>query len=96
MWANRVELIEMEEILVYYAPWCGDCRVAKRVFEEHDIQYRMVNIDEDKAAQQKVQEINGGYKSIPTILFPSGAVVVEPTGPELITKLREEGLIPAG
>jgi mycoredoxin len=83
----------MDEILVYYAPWCGDCRVAKRIFEQHDLQYRLVNIDDDKVARQKVQEINGGYRSIPTILFPSGTVVVEPTGPELILALRQEGLI---
>jgi mycoredoxin len=83
----------MDEILVYYAPWCGDCRVAKRIFEQHDLQYCLVNIDDDKVARQKVQEINGGYRSIPTILFPSGTVVVEPTGPELILALRQEGLI---
>ena len=85
----------MDEILVYYAPWCGDCRVAKRIFEQYDIPYRLVDIDQDKEARQKVQEINGGYRSIPTIVLPSGKVVVEPTGPELILALRAEGLVPA-
>jgi mycoredoxin len=85
----------MDEILVYYAPWCGDCRVAKRVFEKYDLDYRLVNVDEDMDAQRKVQEISGGYRSIPTIVFPSGKVVVEPTAPDLIVALREEGMIPA-
>jgi mycoredoxin len=85
----------MDEILVYYAPWCGDCRVVKRVFEQYDLPYRLVNVDDDMEAQRKVQEINNGYRSIPTILFPSGRVVVEPTGPQLILTLRDEGLIPA-
>jgi glutaredoxin len=85
----------MEEILVYYAPWCGDCRVAKRVFEQYQIQYRLVNIEDDAEARRRVQEINGGYRSIPTIIFPSGTVVVEPSGPQLVATLRDEGLIAA-
>jgi glutaredoxin len=85
----------MEEIMVYYAPWCGDCRVAKRVFEQYQIQYRLVNIEDDAEARRRVQEINGGYRSIPTIIFPSGTVVVEPTGPQLVATLRSEGLIAA-
>jgi mycoredoxin len=84
----------MDEILVYSAPWCGDCRVAKRIFEEYGLDYKLVNVDNDMEAQRRVQEINNGYRSIPTILFPSGRVVVEPTGPELILALRDEGLIP--
>jgi mycoredoxin len=82
----------MDDVLVYYAPWCGDCRVAKRVFDAHRIPYRLVDIETDPEAQRRVQEINGGYKSVPTIVFPSGTVVVEPTGPELLGVLRKEGL----
>lgn len=85
----------MEEVLIYYAPWCGDCHVAKRVFEEHGVPYRLVDIETDREAQRKVQEINDGYKSVPTIVFPSGTIVVEPTGPELIGVLRKEGLATA-
>ena len=83
----------MSEVVIYYTPWCGDCRVAKRVFAQNDIDYQMINIEDDVDAQRKVQEINGGYKSVPTIIFPSGAVIVEPSAVELTVALKREGLL---
>ncbi|MEA2647040.1 MAG: mycoredoxin [Chloroflexota bacterium] len=85
----------MEKIRIYYAPWCGECRLARRIFEEHNLEYELIDIDNNPEAQRVVQEINNGYKSVPTILFPSGGVVVEPNAPELISALRREGLIAA-
>jgi mycoredoxin len=36
-----------------------------------------------------VQQVNGGYKSVPTIVFPDGSVLVEPPGAVLDKKLNE-------
>lgn len=85
----------MEKIKIYYAPWCGECRLARRIFEEHNLDYELIDIDGNPEAQRVVQAINHGYQSVPTILFPSGQVVVEPNGPQLLQALRQEGLIPA-
>jgi mycoredoxin len=34
-----------------------------------------------------VQEVNGGYRSVPTIVFPDGSVLVEPSNARLEEKL---------
>jgi mycoredoxin len=37
--------------------------------------------------------VNGGYKSVPTIVFPDGSVLVEPSNAALEKKLGEDGLV---
>jgi mycoredoxin len=64
-------------------PWCGDCRRAKRWFDAHGIPYDSINIDRDTQAAAYVMQINGGMRSVPTIVFPDGSVLVEPGHREL-------------
>lgn len=70
-------------ITVYATQWCGDCRLAKRVLDEQGSEYEWIDIDFDPAAAEIVQKLNGGYRTVPTILFPDGRVLVEPTREEL-------------
>ena len=37
---------EQETIKMYATTWCGDCRMAKRWFDTHDIAYDYINIEE--------------------------------------------------
>ena len=73
-------------IKIYATTWCGDCRMAKRWFDSHSIPYEYINIEEDDKAAEFVTHINGGYRSVPTIVFPDGSVLVEPSPRELATK----------
>jgi mycoredoxin len=80
-------------LTMFTTRWCGDCRLAQRVLDRHGIDYQMVDITEDATARRYVEEINGGYRSVPTIVFPSLKVIVEPTEGELESSLRSEGLL---
>lgn len=82
-----------EKIIIYGTPWCGDTRRAKTVFEEYKVDYEWINIDKDKASEEKVKEINKGFRSVPTIIFPDGSILVEPSNETLIGKFFELGLI---
>jgi mycoredoxin len=82
-------------IVMYSTTWCGDCRRAKRVFDQLDVDYREVNIDADEAAAQYVVEVNNGSRSVPTIIFPDGDVLVEPSNAALTQKLVDAGLVGA-
>ena len=73
-------------IKIYVTTWCGDCRMARRWFDAHGIPYEYINIEEDAKASEFVTRVNGGYRSVPTIVFPDGSVMVEPTPRELATK----------
>jgi mycoredoxin len=70
-------------ITVYAAPWCGDCRRATRWFDTHGIPYEYINIDDDARAAAHVLRLNDGMRSVPTIVFPDGSVLVEPSAQEL-------------
>jgi mycoredoxin len=74
-------------IILYGTPWCGDCRRSRRFLESEGIPYRYIDIDLDAAAAAEVERINEGYRSVPTIVFPDGSVLVEPSNRELAGKL---------
>jgi glutaredoxin-like protein len=81
------------DITMYGADWCGDCRRSKRLFEELDIQVNHIDVEVDESAAAKVQEINGGAKSIPVIVFSDGTHLTEPSDNDLKAKLASLGII---
>jgi mycoredoxin len=76
-----------QEIVIYGTSWCGDCIRARCFFNRNGISYHWVNIDDDKAGEHLVMRINHGMRSVPTVLFPNGDVLVEPSNAELKQKL---------
>ena len=77
---------EEQTIKMYVTTWCGDCRMAKRWFDAHGIAYESINIEEDAKAAEYVARVNRGYRSVPTIVFPDGTILVEPGPRELASK----------
>ena len=75
---------------MYGTRWCWDCRRARRWLEKHGIPYQWVNIDQDKKAEGYVKGINQGMRSVPTIVFPDGSILVEPSNDDLGNKLSIE------
>src|SRR5579875_538399 len=73
-------------ITMYATTWCGDCRMAKRWFDSHGIAYNYIDIEKDEQAAETVMRLNGGMRSVPTIVFPDGSVLVEPSARELAAK----------
>ena len=81
------------EITMYSADWCGDCRRSKRLMDELNVAYTIIDVENDKAAAAKVQEINGGAQSIPVIVFADGTHLTEPSDIALKAKLTSLGII---
>lgn len=80
-------------ITMYGAEWCGDCRRSKRLLEELDIKFDYIKTDEVEGAVDRVLEYNNGAQSIPVIVFPDGTHLTEPSDPALRQKLVELGLV---
>ena len=79
--------MEQQRITVYGTDWCGDCRRSKLFLDTHGVGYDWIDIEQDAEASLKVMEINGGYRSVPTIVFADGSVLVEPTNADLAQQL---------
>lgn len=76
-----------EGIVIYGTTWCGDSRRARRLMDENNVAYTWVDIDKDMEGRKYVESVNRGYRSVPTILFPDGSLLVEPSTGELKNKL---------
>ncbi len=76
-----------DELSVYGAPWCPDCRRTKKFLAEHRISYRWVDIDEDPAGLREVEKVQDGGRTIPMVVLTNGDVLVEPDDRELATAL---------
>lgn len=75
-----------QKITMYATTWCGDCRMAKRWFDQHGVAYDYINIEQNDEAAAYVRKVNGGRSSVPTIVFPDGSILVEPSARELAAK----------
>lgn len=80
-------------IVLYGASWCGDCHRSRGFLDSKDIAYTFVNIDEDAEGAANVEELNDGNRSIPTIVFDDGSILVEPGNVELEEKLKSLGIL---
>jgi mycoredoxin len=76
------------QIIMYGTKWCPDCARAKGVLNKHKAAFIWHDIEEDEEACSYVEKVNGGYKSVPTLVFPDGSVMVEPGNAELEKKIK--------
>ena len=75
------------QIIVYGTRWCSHSRRSRQLLEQHRIDYQWIDIDQDSEARRFVEETNHGFRSVPTIVFPDGSILVEPSQAELLGKL---------
>ena len=76
-----------DQILVYSTVWCPDCKRAKKFFGEQRVPYFNIDIEQDVEALAFVERVNDGKRIIPTIVFPDGSMLVEPSNAQLAEKL---------
>jgi mycoredoxin len=75
-------------IIIYGTAWCGDCFRARRFFDKNNIAYKWVDVDHDISGEEFVLSINRGMRSVPTILFEDGSILVEPSEAALTQKFK--------
>ena len=67
------------ELVMYTTTWCGYCVRLKRFLDAEKLPYREVNIELDPEAAAFVMTVNGGNSTVPTLLFPDGTALTNPT-----------------
>jgi thioredoxin reductase (NADPH) len=77
----------MAEITLYGAPWCPDCKRSKKFLAEHRVPFNWVDIDDDPEGLRFVEELQKGGRTIPTIVFPEGDHLLEPSDGDLARRL---------
>lgn len=80
-------------ITVYSTSWCGDCRATKQALEALGIPYCEIDIDCHPEAERRVLEVNGGRRSVPTLVYgPHAASMSRFSFAKLKCWLNEVGL----
>ena len=71
------------QITLYTREWCGHSMMVKRWLDQRRIPYTEIDITDDRQAARTVEQLNGGYQSVPTVLFDGVHVATEPSILEL-------------
>jgi mycoredoxin len=66
-------------LTMYSTPWCGYCHRLGSQFDRAGIAYEVVDIERDPAGAEYVMRVNGGNQTVPTVRFPDGSALINPT-----------------
>jgi mycoredoxin len=75
------------QLIMYTTSWCGFCRNLKKQLARAGIEISEVDIERDQAAAQYVMSVNGGNQTVPTVLFPDGTALVNPSAAQVREQL---------
>ena len=74
-------------LTMYSTPWCGYCRRLKSQLAREGIEYAEVDIEQDPQAADFVMSVNGGNQTVPTVRFPDGSALTNPSIADVRAKL---------
>jgi thioredoxin reductase (NADPH) len=86
--ADQIKKDDDTKLIVYGALWCPDCRRAKDFLGAHRIPYEWLDLEAKPEAVAEVERLNDGKRVIPTIVFPDGRHLAEPSNDELADALE--------
>ena len=74
-------------LTMYSTAWCGYCRRLKAQLDRAGIGYDVVDVDHDAVAAAYVMSVNGGNRTVPTVVFADGSVLTNPAVSEVAQKV---------
>lgn len=78
-------------LVMYSTSWCGYCRRLARQLDQAGIEYTVVDIENDPEAAEYVAGVNGGNRTVPTLRFPDGTALTNPSLDEVKAQLAASG-----
>ena len=81
----------LDAIIVYGHPTCPNLGPVKGLLKQSKVKFEYIDIHQDSVAAAHVRTINNGNESVPTLVFPDGSTLTEPTVGELQSKLKSLG-----
>ena len=80
-----------KKIILYGTPACSMVPSVRNILQRADADYEYVDIYKVLEARERVREINHGYDSVPTLVFPDDTTLTEPSAGDLKSKLESLG-----
>ena len=76
-----------QEFVMFSTDWCGFCKRLKNQLGEIGITFREINVEEEIEYAGFVEEVNGGNRVVPTLLFSDGVALTNPSAIAVKDKL---------
>ncbi len=80
-----------EPIILYGTPTCPMIPPVRGMLQRAGADFQYVDISRDEEARARVRDINNGNESVPTLVFPDGTTLTEPSGAQLQARLEAAG-----
>ena len=64
---------------MYTTVWCGYCQRLKAQMTREGISFEEIDIENDPEAAAFVESVNGGNQTVPTLVFPDGTALTNPS-----------------
>jgi mycoredoxin len=78
-----------QPLTMYTTTWCAFCKRLKSQLARDGIEMAEINIEEVPGAAEFVMSVNGGNQTVPTVVFPDGSAMTNPSAAEVKQRLSE-------
>ncbi|MEP7332465.1 MAG: mycoredoxin [Terracoccus sp.] len=72
---------------MFTTSWCGYCAQLKGALTRDGLSFTEVDIEVDPRRAEFVEHVNGGNRTVPTVLFPDGTTATNPSLAEVRERL---------
>jgi mycoredoxin len=77
----------MAAFTMYSTPWCGYCHRLKGQLKRAGIEFAEVDIEQVQDAAKIVEQVNNGNQTVPTLVFPDGTAMTNPSLAQVAEKI---------
>ena len=79
----------MSSFTMYSTPWCGYCHRLKSQLDREGIDFDVVDIEQHPEAAAIVESANNGNQTVPTLVYPDGTSMTNPSVIQVKAKLEQ-------
>ena len=66
-------------VTMFTTSWCGYCARLKSALTRDGLPFTEVDIEASPERAEFVEQVNGGNRTVPTVLFPDGTTATNPS-----------------
>ena len=73
--------------VMYSTTWCGYCQRLKSQLADLGVTFEEINIEEVPGTAEIVEKVNGGNRTVPTLVYSDGTAMTNPSAKQVVEKI---------
>lgn len=70
---------EPGSITMFTTVWCGYCNRLKAQLDREGVPFTEIDLEQNPEHVPFVEDVNGGNRTVPTVVFPDGTTATNPS-----------------